>query len=61
MEGYTVNVTNIANDGTDEEIKEFLSLVGPIKSFVPSRFERKGTLVVTQSAPRSPTSTTNQP
>ena len=38
MDGYTVNVSNIANDGTDDEIKQFLSLVGPIKSFIPSRF-----------------------
>lgn len=28
---YTVNVSNIPNEASDEETKEYLSIVGPIK------------------------------
>ena len=30
-----VNVSNISNEATEEEIKEYLSLVGPVKSYHP--------------------------
>lgn len=32
-----VNVSNISNEATDEEIKEYLSLVGPVKSYHPNK------------------------
>lgn len=34
---YSVNVSNIPNEAADDETREYLSIVGPIKSYVPSR------------------------